>query len=70
MSLESVGIIVALVAQTLMLGIWAGSLHRMVKQHDREINHEPGGLRWSRHEQATKLASHEARLTNLEEKHG
>ena len=68
MSPEILAVVVALAAQSVVLGYWGGNLSRLVKQHDREINGEPGGLRATRHEHANRLQEHEGRITELEEK--
>jgi len=64
-----IGIIVALLAQTLALGYWGGSLSRLVKQNSDEINKDPGGLRAVRHQHATLLTQHEFRIAELEGTH-
>lgn len=65
MSTEAVAIVGALLAQSIAFGFWGGNLHRLVKQHDWEINGAQG-LRASRHEHATMLTQHEYRISDLE----
>lgn len=62
MNADAVGVIVAVVVQTLMLGVWGGKVHQMLKSHDGEIL----SLRASRHEHANTIQEHEGRLGAIE----
>lgn len=66
--LERLSVLAVLLIQAGAAFYWGGGLYRMVKQHDTEINGQPGGLRDSRHEHANMLTQHEARIGEIEHK--
>lgn len=57
MNPEAVGVILAVVVQTLMLGVWGGRVHQMLKDHERRLN-----------EGHETFATHDKRLLNLEQR--